>query len=102
MIITGILCGTLLLLVLAILLLTPGENQRKSPCYFADTKVQHDGRTIGAGACSGKVEFVFHVQPEHPARGLNGVKCCPAHVGAMTELSALLAENPTGYWVVAD
>ena len=104
--ITSIICGIILLLMLAAILMTPsGEKRTQHSCYFSGVRVElgaPGGRKIGAQECSGAPEYTYAVKTEHPAHVLQSVKICAAHVGSLSELAAALSDGTQSYWLVPD
>ena len=114
-VVTGILVGGIVLIIAMAILATPsGEKRSQHPCYFAGVHVAlgdawHTfegkpgvpaGQKIGEGPCSGPPEYSYAVLSTHPAHVIQGVKICPAHVGALQELVAALDDGIAGYWVI--
>ena len=102
-IITAIICTALVLVVALAVFATPTGGHRRQ-CYFADVHAElgaPGGRLIGGQPCSGSAEYTYAVTETHPAYVLQGVKVCPAHVGSLSELTAVIGDI-TGYWLVPD
>ena len=91
------------MLVLALAVFATPTGRPQHTCYFDGVRVElgaPGGREIGGQDCSGAPEYSYTVQTGHPARVLQGVKVCPAHVGALSELTAALGDGASGYWLV--
>jgi len=98
-----IVLGIVVVVFLAAIATPVAVKRSEHPCYFQGVYVtlrSSDPRKIGAQDCSGPAEYSYAVQPTHPAYVLQGVKVCPAHVGALSELVALLGDETDGYWIV--
>lgn len=103
--ITAIIATALVLIVALAVFNTPNGRPYSRPCYFDGMHAEltaPGGRKIGAGDCAGDVEYVYSVQAEHPAAELSGLKVCPAHTGAISELAAALSDGTQVYWLKPD
>lgn len=101
-VITGIVCLSIVLVIALAVFATP-TGRPQHTCYFDGVRVElgaPGGRKIGGQDCSGPVEYSYTIGTEHPAQVLQSVKVCPAHVGALGELAAVLGDGASGYWVV--